>query len=311
MPATQTDPRVLRAERITAPFADLFPFEPHFLEVDGGAVHYVDEGAREADPILCVHGNPSWSFLFRRLILEFSETQRVVAPDHMGCGLSDQPADWSYRLQDHVDNLERLVLELDLQRITLVVHDWGGAIGMGFAARHPERVARLVITNSAAFTGGAVPWRIALCRLPLVGRALVEGLNGFARAATVMAVERPLRGEVKRAWLAPYAAPRSARATHRFVEDIPTNPQHPSWATLTRIAAALPLFDDVPSLILWGMRDWCFTPEFLAEWKRRLPHAQCHTIEGAGHYLFEDAPQETLDTIRDFLDRAPPPRSTP
>ncbi|MEE8468015.1 MAG: alpha/beta fold hydrolase, partial [Planctomycetota bacterium] len=227
------------------------------------------------------------------------------------CGLSDQPADWSYRLADHVDNLERLVLELDLQRITLVVHDWGGAIGMGFAARHPERIARLVITNSAAFTGGALPWRIALCRLPLVGRVLVEGLNGFARAATVMAVERPLREEVKRAWLAPHAAPRSARATLRFVEDIPTHPRHPSWSTLTQIAAGLPLFHELPCLLLWGMRDWCFTPDILAEWERRLPRAESHTIAGAGHYLFEDAPQETLEAVRTFLDRSPLPTSAP
>lgn len=130
---------------------DLYPFDSHFLDVDGGRMHYIDEGDADADPIVCVHGNPTWSFYWRRIAQEFKGTHRVVAMDHIGCGLSDKPQDWPYRLADHRDNLLRLIEHLDLKRVTLVVHDWGGAIGMGVAVRHPERFRRIVVMNTSAF----------------------------------------------------------------------------------------------------------------------------------------------------------------
>lgn len=306
MIVTQRDPFAARASALVEPFADLYPFAPHHLTANGGEMHFVDEGPRDAPVLLCVHGNPTWSFLFRRLVSAFSRDLRVVAPDHLGCGLSDQPADWSYRLADHVANLEHLVEELDLRRVTLLVHDWGGPIGFGMAARQLARIVRLVVTNTAAFPSTRMPRRIALCRVPIVGRWMVEGFDAFARAATVMAVDRRMEPRVRRAYLAPYEAPRSARATWRFVDDIPMQPSHPSWKDLCAIAAALPLFRDLPALILWGERDWCFTPAFREEWERRLPRAEVRRLEAA-HYLFEDAPEAVESALRDFLTRNPLP----
>lgn len=297
-----------RRDEVVAPFRDLYPFEAHWLEVTGGWMHHLDEGPRGAAPILCLHGNPSWSFAWRRLVQRFSAAHRVVVPDHLGCGLSARPLDWSYRLEDHVRHVEELVEALDLRDITLVVHDWGGAIGMGLATRHPGRIARLVVTNTAAFTGGRMPARIALCRTPLLGELLVRGLNGFARAATHMAVERPLEPRVRRAYAAPYRGWNNAIATHRFVLDIPTDERHPSWDTLEAIDAGLARLADLPTLLLWGERDWCFTPAFRTQWQRRFPRAEVVALASAGHYLFEDEPEAFLSAVERFLaEPAPEP----
>lgn len=279
----------------------LYPFASHWLDAGGHRLHYLDEGPRSAPPVLALHGNPTWSFYWRGLVAGLRRRQRVVVPDHLGCGLSDKPQRWPYRLADHIDNVERLALALDLRDLTLVVHDWGGAIGFGFAARHPERVARLVVTNTAAFRSPRIPLRIAACRLPLLGPLAVRGLNGFARAATFMTTERPLAPEVKAGYLAPYGSWRERVAVLRFVQDIPMRPSHPSWPTLAAIEAALPRFADLPALVAWGERDWCFTPAFRAEWQRRLPRAQVHRFEDAGHYLMEDAGEPIVALVDRFL----------
>lgn len=296
-----------RAEDLARPFRELYPFPPAFVRQPGGWMHVLDQGARTAPPLLCVHGNPSWSLLYRHLARDWAATYRVLAPDHLGCGLSDQPADWGYRLADHVANLERLVLEEDLRRITLVVHDWGGPIGLSVALRHPERFARLVVTNTSAFPSRHLPRRIALCRGPLLGRALVEGCNGFARAATRMAVARPMSRELRRAYVAPYAAPRSARATWRFVDDIPMDAAHPSWPALARLASGLPALAHLPTLLLWGDRDWCFSPAYREEFARRLPHARVRALPDAAHYLFEDRPDAVRPALEEFFEDHPLP----
>jgi cis-3-alkyl-4-acyloxetan-2-one decarboxylase len=204
-------------------------------------------------------------------------------------------------LRDHIDNVERLVLELDLRNLTLVVHDWGGAIGMGLAARQPARIARLVVLNTAAFRSRAIPWRIAVCRVPGLGPLLVRGLNGFAGAATFMATSRGLRPLVRDGLLAPYDSWAARVAVQRFVEDIPLSASHPSWETLVEIEDALPQFRDRPMLIVWGDRDWCFTPAFRAEWQRRFPQAQVHALADAGHYVVEDATAIVIERMRAFL----------
>ena len=274
-----------------------------FFELPAGRMHYEDAGPRGAETLLCLHGNPTWSYFYRGLVEGLCDRWRLVAPDHLGCGRSDKPLEWSYRLADHVANLERLVLELDLHEITLVLHDWGGAIGMGFARRHPERIARLVILNTAAFPSPRMPWRIRACRAPLVGPYLVRHWNAFAGMATHMAVERRLSAAVRDTYLAPYDTPAHRIAIQRFVEDIPMSPAHPSWNELEETAQALTRFAALPATIIWGEKDWCFTPKFREEWMRRFPKAQVHRLEQAGHWLLEDEPQETLRLVRDFLER--------
>jgi haloalkane dehalogenase len=269
-------------------------------------MHYIDEGPRDAAPLLCVHGNPSSGYLFRALVAGLRERHRLVVPDHLGCGRSDQPRDSRYRLAQHIDNLEQLVLALDLTDLTLVLHDWGGAIGMGVAARQPQRIRRLVVLNTAAFRSTRIPWRIAVCRWPLLGELALLGANAFVRAALSMAVEKPLSAAARAAYLAPFPNWSSRRAQLAFVRDIPLGASHPSWPTLLEVEQALPSFAELPCLIVWGERDWCFTPEFRAEWQRRFPRAECHPLPRAGHWLLEDEPEAVLAHVRAFLERHPP-----
>src|SRR5581483_2135270 len=163
------------------------PFQSHFLDLDGLRYHYVDEGRGE--PIVLLHGNPTWSFYYRKLILGLRDSYRTIAPDHIGCGFSDKPSDarYSYRLERRVKDLERLIDHLDLgDKVTLVLHDWGGMIGMTYAHRHPEQIRRLVILNTGAFllpVGNPFPWSLWLCRNPLLGPMLVRRLNAFCRGS--------------------------------------------------------------------------------------------------------------------------------
>ena len=275
-----------------------YAFTPRFLEVDGGhRLAYLDEG--QGEPVVMVHGNPSWSYLYRNLVSAMRDRWRCIVPDHLGCGFSDKPTDYPYRLANHIDNLDRLLDSLGIERCRLVVHDWGGAIGMGWAVRHSERVAATVVLNTAAFRSTRMPWRIGVCRVPLLGEMLVRGLNGFARGATVMAVARPMRPEIARGFLAPYDSWANRIALHRFVQDIPMGPEHPSFSTLVAIEQVLTGLVDTPMLICWGGRDFCFNEGFYQEWRRRFPRAEAHYFTDAGHYVLEDA----LDFIVPLAER--------
>ncbi|HEX6987488.1 MAG TPA: alpha/beta fold hydrolase [Planctomycetaceae bacterium] len=293
-----------RQEGADNSFRTEYPFASHFLDLGGTRYHYLDEGAGE--PLLFVHGNPTWSFAWRNLVKDLSRDHRCVAVDHVGCGFSDKPQDYPYRLATHVANLVELIDRLDLRGATLVAHDWGGAIGLGAAVRRPERFSRLVLMNTAAFRSKAIPWRIAACRIPLVGPLAVRGLNAFAGAATFMAVERPLPPAVKAGYLRPYGSWADRVAVLRFVQDIPLAPSHPSYDTLVEIEQGLPSLAGKPALLVWGMKDWCFTPAFLAEFERRFPNAETYRIADAGHYVFEDAPERIVPRLREFLAKPAP-----
>jgi haloalkane dehalogenase len=308
--ATTVESRVEEARARLAPIASEYPFVPRFFEqpraraAAGALQHFVDEGPRSERALLFVHGNPTWSFAFRRALRALAPGVRCLAVDHLGCGLSDKPASFSYRLEDHVANLTRLVRAQNVARWTLVLHDWGGPIGLGFARRHPELVERLVLCNTAVFgLDGRLPLRLAACRWPLFGALAVRGLNAFARGATFMAVERPLAPLAKCGYLLPYDSWSARIATHRFVEDIPLASGHPSYRELTATAEALALFRDRPVTLLWGERDWVFTPAFLAEWQRRMPHARVSRFPNAGHYLFEDEPEGFVAALERALER--------
>lgn len=282
-----------------APIRGIYPFASHFCPVPGGYLHYVDEGA--GLPVVMLHGNPTWSFYYRRLILALRSQRRVIAPDHLGCGMSAKPQDYSYRLADHIANVETLLQSLAIAEIDLVVHDWGGPIGFGLALRGTVRVRRIVVLNTAAFLSRRIPLRIAVCKLPLFGDLAVRRLNGFAYGATIMAVERPLDPLVRRGYLLPYDNYYNRVATLRFVQDIPMTPAHHSWATVHGIEEQLPQLQATPLSIIWGGKDWCFDDHFLAGWLQRFPAAEVARIDPAGHYVLEDAPEVVVPRITRFL----------
>nr|WP_235935142.1 alpha/beta fold hydrolase [Candidatus Laterigemmans baculatus] len=274
------------------------------MEIDSRRYHYVDEGQGDA-PLVAVHGNPTWSFYWRRLVAGLSPSRRVLAVDHMGCGLSDKPQRYPYTLAQHRDNLLTWIERLGLERITLVVHDWGGAIGLAAAVERPERFARLIVTNTAAFPPPYVPWRIAACRTPLVGTAALRGLNLFARAATTMATDRYRRlpASAARGLLAPYNNWSHRVAINRFVRDIPLTRRHPTYETLRALEERLPTLADKPIQLIWGMQDWCFRPECLRRFQQVWPAAETVELVDVGHYVMEDAPTEAVAAISDFLSR--------
>ncbi|NNJ12493.1 alpha/beta fold hydrolase [Chloroflexales bacterium ZM16-3] len=278
----------------------LYPFNTARLDVPGGAISYVDEGV--GPPVVMVHGNPTWSLYYRHLIAALRGSHRVIVPDHMGCGLSDKPQDYPYRLADHIDNLTRLIDHLDLGPVDLVVHDWGGAIGMGWATRHPDLVRRIVVLNTAAFLSPRLPLRIAVCRVPVLGDIALRGMNAFAGAATFMAVERPMPADLRMAYLLPYNSWQNRIAQLRFVQDIPLHPSHPTWAVVDGIDRDLAALRGKPMQILWGGKDWCFNDHFLAGWLQRFPKAMAARFDYAGHYVLEDAHAEIVPRVVRFFE---------
>jgi len=290
---------------------ELYPFKSNYLDLNGHQYHYVDEGPTngmgDAAPMLMVHGNPTWSFYYRNFLTAFGGEHRVVAPDHIGCGLSDNTADFPYTLQAHTDNLVALIEKLDLQNITLLVHDWGGAIGLGAAVRLRERFSRLVMFNTGAFPPPFVPFRIRVCRTPVLGKLAVQGLNMFAKPALTMAVEKKdsLSPTERAGLIAPYDSWKARRAVYRFVADIPFTKRHPTWKTLEDLEANLPTLADLPAAMIWGMKDWCFTPACMDRLLKSLPNAETHKFEDSGHYVIEDSPEETISIVREFMKRHP------
>lgn len=287
----------------------LYPFTPAAFRTPGGArMSYLDEGARSDEAVLLVHGNPTWSFYYRGLVSELSQGVRCVAPDHVGMGLSEKPARYPYTLASRIADLEALAASLGLKRIHLVVHDWGGPIGLGLAVRRPELVGRIVILNTAAFPWARIPTRIALCQTPYLGAFLVRGLNGFCEAATWMAMaSRRLAWDERRGYLFPYRSWAERIGVHAFVRDIPMEADHPSRAALEEIAAGLGRLSAHPKCIIWGARDFCFDDAILSRWREVYPDARIERLEHAGHYVLEDAGAAARAKIRDFLIPKPSP----
>ncbi len=297
-------------EIISNEFSALYPFESRYLDINGLRYHYLDEGSGE--PLLMLHGNPTWSFYFRRLIIAFRERYRVIVPDHMGCGLSDKPdgSRYDFRLKSRVDDLNALITHLNPdQPITLIVHDWGGMIGLAWALEHLERIGRLVIMNTAGFFppgGKAIPLRLRLLRTPnpIMNWAVLH-LNLFAAAAIHMAPRRRLPASVRSGLLAPYLNPQNRLATLKFVQDIPLGPKDPSGDIVAEVDRNLGRIMDRPAQLIWGAHDFVFNRSYYDEWRRRVPHAQAHWLHDAGHYLLEDAPDTIIALIQGFMDKHP------
>ena len=214
--------------------------------------------------------------------------------------MSDKPQDYNYSLENHIQNLIQLVKFLDLKDITLVVHDWGGAIGMGLATRHPELIKRVVVLNTAAFLSQNIPKRISICRAGKFGEFIVRAFNAFAWPATWMASRRYLPGAVKKAYLAPYNNWHNRIAVARFVQDIPLEKTHQSYQTLEEIERKLALVK-APMLILWGGQDFCFDQEFFERWLELFPAAEAHWWAKAGHYVLEDEPRQVVEKMVKFI----------
>lgn len=274
-------------------------------------MHYVDEGPTDAaadtgETLLFVHGNPTWSFHWRRLILAFRDRYRCIAPDHLGCGLSEKGGP-TLGLADRIRHLVELIDRLELDRINLMAQDWGGSIGLGAALKRTDRFRRIALLNTGAFPPSQIPWRIRVCRVPILGRLVVQGANGFVRAALRMTLARRRRLDraVEAAYLAPFPNWVSRQAVYDFVEDIPDSPRHPTWQPLAEIEAGLGELATLPILLCWGMRDWCFTPACLDRLVEHWPHAVVRTIPDAGHWVAEDAPEEVRIWLTGLLEDFP------
>ncbi len=294
---------MLRAEgsRQETGLLSAYNFTSHYLSLPCGRLHYLDEGDGEA--VLLVHGNPTWSYYYRNLVPCLSPKFRVIAPDHLGCGLSDKPQDFSYTLENHIANLADLLAQLNIRRVSMVVHDWGGAIGLGVAAAGRIDLDKLVVLNTAAFRSTRMPFRIRICRWPVFGKLLVRGLNGFAGAAVFMAVSKKMEPQVKSGYLQPYDSWNNRVAIHEFVKDIPLVQGHRSYRALVRIEEYLDKLaqSNMPVLILWGGRDFCFDEHFYQEWISRFPDSEKHYFAEWGHYVLEDGRTIIEPIIEKFL----------
>jgi haloalkane dehalogenase len=272
-----------------------YPFGPHWLDVEGQRMHYVDEGS--GDPVLLVHGEPTWSYLWRKIIPALPG--RKVAPDLIGFGKSDKPADvgW-YSYDRHVASIERLVSALGLERITLVVHDWGGPIGLRFAVEHPDLVDRLVITDTGV--GGGRPPSELWLRFREVVRTVGEELDigRLVEAGTAQG----LSDEVRAAYDAPFANASKAGAL-AFPELVPTEPDHPNTAPMNAVRDALRDWRK-PALVVWGAEDSVLRPGIAHRIVELIPGAEGPVLlEGASHFLQEDRPRELAAAVCDFIDR--------
>lgn len=298
----------------------LYPFESRYSSMPYGMrLHYIDEGPegrliesggdgsdvqRESDPcILAVHGNPTWSFYYRALIEAMRPSHRSIALDHLGCGFSSKPQNYRYTLANHTDRLVEFIESVDLRRIVMVVHDWGGAIGLGAAIRCVDRMAGLVVLNTGAFVPPYIPLRIAACRLPLVGSWAIRYGNAFALAAARMAIHRLpcLDDVVADGLLAPYDTPANRVGIDSFVRDIPFSPLHPTYGVLQNLELQLPKLRHLPIRLVWGMKDWCFRPECLRRFQSVWPDAVTEELRDVGHYVMEEAFESVIGQVRDVL----------
>ncbi|WP_159009186.1 alpha/beta fold hydrolase [Bradyrhizobium sp. S69] len=301
--------------RSDATFGGSFPYAPHFTTAAGFRMHYVDEGPRGAGVVLCLHGQPTWGYLFRHLIPVLSPTHRVVVPDHMGFGKSETPPARTYWLQDHIDNLERFVLALDLTDITLVMHDFGGPIGMGLAARHPNRIRRVISTNGPTPFGqadsierltanaGVSPWFQWGAKAQADGSLeAVLGQLGFNILSTLKLNGFENNALITDTWLAaygsPFAAPADCLGPIGWSKGIATGMHQFE----TPDAAADRAIRGRPALAIWGDADRTLHAEhFLPLFTQLFPAAPVHRLAGVGHYCLEDAPDEIGRLIAEFI----------
>jgi haloalkane dehalogenase len=285
-------------------FGGTWPFEPRWLATDGVRLHYVDEGPRDGEPVLMLHGTPTWSYLYRDLIAALAEHGfRAIAYDQLGFGRSDKPGSTAaYSLARHIRHLDSLVGELGLSGITLVVHDWGGPIGLGWAVDHADRVERLVLfnTHTGAVDEGRAPWAYALVRAPVLGDVLTRGADVFALA---LRYATDLDEDERRAYAEAHPSWTSRAALAKAPRLLPFDAGNPSRPVVANTIAKLGRLHAKPTLFVWGMRDPILRPRILRRLTELLGDSEARQIEHASHYVQENAPDEVRAYLLDFLDR--------
>lgn len=290
-----------RAAQLPADIRVEYPFASNTLALANGAImHYIDEGAGPV--VIMLHGNPTWSFYYRNLVKELTRAGfRCIVPDHIGCGLSDKPQDYTYTLKQRIEDVEALIDFLGIEQFSLVVHDWGGAIGCGVAGRRPDALQKLVLLNTGAFRSKRIPFRIAAIKVPVFGEFVIRALNGFAGPAATMAAKVPLKPAVRRGMLWPYRSWADRIAVWNFVKDIPLNESHRSYETLAEVEAGLAKLAHKPIQLVWGGKDFCFSMHFYDRFKEFFPDAESVVYPELGHYILEDGGAEVQQKNAGFL----------
>lgn len=293
----------------------LFHFSMRDVQIPSGRVRCVLEGPEDGEPILMLHGNPTWSFFFRSLIEALRTTHRVIVPDHIGMGYSGRPTlnEYSFTLEQRINDLDQLLKLIEPSRpMTIIMHDWGGMIGTGWVINNLHRVSRLIYFNTAAFhlpPKKRLTCRIRIFRVPIIGRILAMNLNLFAKGAVQKCVVKPMPRKVRDMYLAPYSYAVNCEGIYQFIKDIPLSKTHQTYRLISSIQDALKYLQNIPCLVCWGEQDFVFDQDFLDEWKRRLPSAVYVQFPEAGHYLLEDQPREVVKEVKQFMGMPSEPSS--
>ncbi|MBI5958013.1 MAG: alpha/beta fold hydrolase [Chloroflexi bacterium] len=300
--ATVTLPETTRA---------LYPFKSHFLTLsDGKRMHYVDEGPEDGEALVFVHGYPMWSFIYRALLVYYAaQGFRCVAMDHIGYGLSDKPSAGAYHtLRRHTHNLVECLAALDLRQITLVMEDWGGPFGVGYALRQTPNIRRLVLMNTWAFQDTYTHWLYPLIRFSTrrgLGDLLFRSPNLLFSLGVQQWSGRRLSAAVLTAYKGPFREARHRASLIQFPRMISTTPLHPSAPDMRTLEQGLASLKGIPALILWGEENQLFPPEIAHHWKKMLPRAKGPLfIPQARHFLTEDNPDTVIQQLDYFLERS-------
>lgn len=285
-----------------------YSFPSNFLPIGQQRLHYLDVG--DGEPFLMVHGNPTWSFYYRHLVSALAEYGRCIVPDHIGCGFSSKPqlGEYGFRLRDRIDDLTTLMKHVNINDpITLIVHDWGGMIGLAWAMEQNIPIKRLVIFNTGGFPlpkTKPFPWRLWLGRNTKLGGWLIKNHNVFVRhAANIGTKRKPLPAEIRHWYVKPHEKLEDRTSVLKFVQTIPLKPTDDGYEIIQNVERSLSRYRDTPAIICWGMKDFVFDHHFLAEWERHLPNAEVHRFPDCGHYILEDATDEIIPLVKQFVER--------
>ncbi len=272
-----------------------YPFESKYFNLPMGNMHYIDEG--QGGPIVFVHGNPGWSFEYRNAIKELSRTNRCIAMDHIGFGLSDKPYDWDYLPKNHAANFGKLIDSLNLDKITIVVNDWGGPIGLSYAINHPEKIKHLVILNTWMWSAADDPYyqKYSAFMGGAIGRFLIRNFNFFGKVMVkkIVADPKKLPKHIHRHFYAPLATRKDRKGCWVFPKEVIGSSD---W--LDSLWQQRDKIKDIPATIIWGMKDIAFREKELNAWENLLTSKKVVRLDNVGHYPQEEAAQTFIHELK-------------